>query len=284
MLISSLTACPPHRRSRDGRQDLLREALELCLLVVADEADAEIGHAGVRVALQRADRVLDQLDAVAAVRDRLPAPEHPPDVDVLFQPLHTSLVLHAARRPLPFGGRQAPAHTKPENDASARQRVHVRDLVREHHRLPEGGEEHRGAEPHARRHRGQVRERGERLEPRLGDDAITDPGRVVPRLVGVARHRPALLDGWPPGRLHDGATRGHEDTDAHQADRTQPPCTGWCEHRNSTNAGRPFAFSSSARLSAGTISDGLSTSSLWKPTALAIEAMHAFAWSETFHV
>src|SRR3989449_4634472 len=55
MLISSLTACPPHRRSRDGRQDLLREALELCLLVVADEADAEIGHAGVRVALQRAD-------------------------------------------------------------------------------------------------------------------------------------------------------------------------------------------------------------------------------------
>src|SRR5207248_5673536 len=68
------------------------------------------------------------------------------------------------------------------------------------------------------------------------------------------------------------------------AGRTQPPCTGWWLHRNSTKAGRPFAFSSSARLRAGTISDGLSTSSLWKPTALAMFAMHALPWSETFHV
>src|SRR5260370_17064703 len=55
MLISLLTAISSFAGSRDGRQDLLREALELRLLVVADEADAEVGHAGVRVALQRAD-------------------------------------------------------------------------------------------------------------------------------------------------------------------------------------------------------------------------------------
>lgn len=58
---------------------------------------------------------------------------------------------------------------------------------------------------------------------------------------------------------------------------TQPPCTGWCEHTNSRNAGRPWAFASKARLSAGITSDGWLTSSPWKPTAFAMEAMHAEA-------
>ncbi len=42
---------------------------------------------------------------------------------------------------------------------------------------------------------------------------------------------------------------------------TQPPCTGWCEQMNSRNAGRPLAFSSKARRSAGMISAGWVTSS-----------------------
>ena len=53
---------------------------------------------------------------------------------------------------------------------------------------------------------------------------------------------------------------------------------------NSTNAGRPLAFSSKARLSAGMISAGWVTSSPWKPTARAMLAMHALPWSDTFQV
>jgi len=63
------------------------------------------------------------------------------------------------------------------------------------------------------------------------------------------------------GRLHDGATRGHEDADAHQADRTQPPCTGWC--CTGIDEGRPAPRVLVERApERGNDLDGLSTSSL----------------------
>jgi hypothetical protein len=85
----------------------------------------------------------------------------------------------------------------------------------QHDRVTQRRQQDRGAEPHAARDAGQVREGRQRLEPRLGDDAVADPHRVVARAVGVPRHRPALLDGRALRRLHHDAAGRNEDTESH---------------------------------------------------------------------
>jgi hypothetical protein len=164
---------------------------------------------------QRADGVLGQFEVPAALGYRLAAPQHPPDLDVLLEPAHPALVVGAARRPLPLGRRQAPAHAEAEHDAAARDLVDVGDLVGEHDRVSQGRQEHGRSEPHAARDAGQVREGRQGLEPRLGDDAVAHPDGVVARAVGEPRHRPALLDCRPLGRLHDHAAGRDENAQSH---------------------------------------------------------------------
>src|SRR5260370_20861431 len=110
MLISLLTAISSFAGSRDGRQDLLREALELRLLVVADEADAEVGHAGVRVALQRADH-----------RIRRPEPHQSTLVDTAAVVGRQEL----ARGPLGARGIVVQAHRRVDAERKRRQRAAV---------------------------------------------------------------------------------------------------------------------------------------------------------------
>ena len=164
---------------------------------------------------ERADRVPVQRDAVAAPRHRLAAPEHPPDLDVLLEPPRPAPVVHSAGRPLALGGGQAPPDAEPQDDAPARDLIQVADLVSQHHGLAKRRQEDRGAQAHALRHGRDVGEGRQRLEPRLGHDAVADPDGVVARPVAVPRHLPALLHGRPPGRAHDDGARREEDADAH---------------------------------------------------------------------
>ena len=155
------------------------------------------------------------VDAGAAPRHRLAAPEHPPDLDVLLEPARPAPVVHSAGGPLALGGGQAPPDAEPQHDAPARDLIQVADLVSQDHGLAKRRQQDRGAQAHALRHGRDVGEGRQRLEPRLGHDAVADPDGVVARAVAVPRHLPALLHGRPPGRVHDDGARREEDADAH---------------------------------------------------------------------
>jgi len=87
--------------------------------------------------------------------------------------------------------------------------------VGEDNGLAQRGEEHGRSESNPGSKAGDVGERGERLEPRLGHDAVADPDRVIAGLVGEAGHGPAFFDGRPARGLHDDAASGNEDAEAH---------------------------------------------------------------------
>ena len=164
---------------------------------------------------QGADGVLGQREVVAHAREGLAAPERAPRLDVLLQASHAALVVGAARRPLALRRRQAPAHAEPHDHAAARDLVDVGDLVGEHDRVPQRRQEHGRPEPHASRDSCQIGQGRERLEPRLGDDAVADPHGVVTGAVGVPRHRPAFLHGRSMRGPHDHTAGRNEDAETH---------------------------------------------------------------------
>ena len=217
-LLRALAYGPALLGVQIGRDDAVTqtgEAVELRGEQLAAVARRDQHRRPCGVPRQRADRVLDQLVVRAAVGHRLTAPEHPPGLDVLFQPPDAPLVVGAARRPLALRRRQAPAHAEPEHQTAVRDLVHVGDLLRQHDRVAERRQQHGRAQAHARRDAGDVRQRRQRLQPRLGDDAVADPDRVVAGSIGQTSHGPAFVDRWTPCRLHDRTARGNEDADAH---------------------------------------------------------------------
>ena len=178
----------------------------------------------------------------------------------------------------------------PEQDRTGRARTGSGGrIVRRHEALPLGNAA-RGGEPRdvdrllqgdrqAEERAGLAARRGEVGGLGLGAGALEVPDddgvqRAVIPLDPADVEVRQLARADPPGP-QVGQQLGRARKGVHG--RTQPPWTGWCEAMNSTNAGRPLAFSSKARLSAGMISDGLVTSSPWKPTARAMDDMHALA-------
>ena len=80
-----------------------------------------------------------ELHAVAAPRDGLPAPQHPPGLDVLLEAAGAAAMIHPAGGPLALGGGQAPPDAEPQHDPSARKLIQVADLMSQDHRCRSAG-------------------------------------------------------------------------------------------------------------------------------------------------
>ena len=97
-------------------------------------------------------------------------------------------LVHATR--LELGA--VPAGADPVDVAVAREVVQRGDLLRQHRRLPGRQDEDRRAELDPLGHRGDVRQRHQRVEPAdpveamRGDDVVGDPQRVETQLLGAA--------------------------------------------------------------------------------------------------
>ena len=83
--------------------------------------------------------------------------------------------------------------------------VDVREGMRQHCRLAQSRQQHRGTEPGTLGQRGQVGQGGEGLQAWLGHDAVTDP-EIEPCLITHACHSPTDLERRPARRLQHHST------------------------------------------------------------------------------
>jgi hypothetical protein len=146
--------------------------------------------------------VLGQPEVGAFVCHGLAAPQLPPDDHVLFQVLAAAFVNASARFPFADDLGQAPASAESEHEAALRHLVEARERVGKHRRLPERRQQNCGAEPRTLRDRRAVRERRERLDTRLRDDAVAHPD-VHAGFVARARDAPHIVESRPARRLDD---------------------------------------------------------------------------------
>ena len=82
-------------------------------------------------------------------------------------------------------------------------KIDIGELLGQHHRVAKSRKQDRRPEPHPGRDPGQVGQGRQRVEPRLGHDAVAHPDRVIAGLVGTAGHGPAGSRG---GRRADSIT------------------------------------------------------------------------------
>jgi hypothetical protein len=119
---------------------------------------------------------------------------------VLLEIPGAPLVLTPAGFPFAHDLRQVPADSQSQHEPALRELIEIGERIRQHGRLAQRRQQNGRSEAGPRGDRRQIGQRGERLEPGLGNDAVAHP-QIHSRRVAHPRDRPALFDRRAPHRL-----------------------------------------------------------------------------------
>ena len=149
-----------------------------------------------------------QREMLAAEAHAVAGPQRATDLQRLEEAADAALPRHADGGELPADRRRVGGDADAEDHAALRHAVERADDVRQRHGIAQRGQQHAGAQPHARRARGDRGQQRERLVARPRRDRVADPDGVEAgrlRALGHGQQRRRLR---APG--HHRLARGDE--------------------------------------------------------------------------